>query len=68
MGNMIVCRRHKGKLLEQNIILTKRINKAIEYLESTPSIFEAKEDWNTDLLKILKGENNGRKFEIPKEN
>lgn len=32
------------------------INKAIEYLESTPSIFEAKEDWNTDLLKILKGE------------
>lgn len=58
MGNMIVCGRHKGKLLEQNIILTKRINKAIEYLESTPSIFEAKEDWNTDLLKILKGENN----------
>ena len=56
MGNMIVCGRHKGKLLEQNIILTKRINKAIEYLESTPSIFEAKEDWNTDLLKILKGE------------
>lgn len=44
--------------LEECVIetLQKRINKAIEYLEKTPSIFEAKENWNKDLMKILKGE------------
>ena len=54
--------------VETTTILTKRINKAIEYIENMPYVEVPDEDYennhkmvewdNSDLLKMLKGEEN----------